>query len=158
MNGKVVLKDFLWFNKIVSVMPKCCVRPCGHSNVRQILLLLSRVANTCVCVCVAHQGPGCRQVGPSDHKTGQDGMYNSAKHNASPTLPPGQSYRERFTLHTVFLFAEHMKHDVTLHSFVYRIGCLLPSPGCSLHRACTFPLFLPLETTPSIFRGAIYMC
>ena len=44
-------EKFFLFNKIVSVMPKCCVRPCGHSNVRQTLSLLSG-ACLCVCVCV----------------------------------------------------------------------------------------------------------
>ena len=56
------------------------------------------VANTCVCVCVCVCVCACvhvrvclcvasrakhRQAGPSDHKTGQDGMYNSAKRNTS---------------------------------------------------------------------------
>lgn len=114
------------------------------------------VANTCVCVCVASRTKH-RQVGPSDHKTGQDGMYNSAKHNTSN--PSSWSVLiGKDLLCPVFLFCRAYETWCYLtHSFVYRIGCLLPSPGCSLHQGMYFPLFLPLETMPSIFRRHIYV-
>ena len=43
------------------------------------------------------------------------------------------------------------------HSFVYRTACLLPSPGCYFHQGMYFPLFLPLGTTPGVFRRHKYV-
>ena len=121
----------------------------------------------CVCVC-AHEH-ACmhvslciasrtkhRQVGPSDHKTGQDGMYNCAKHNTSHPFLLVSPYRERFTLPCV-IFLQSIWNMVLPYTFVYRIGRLLPSPGCYFHQGMYSPLFLPLGTMPGIFRRHKYV-